>query len=114
MPLGRPGPAGQASVELVALLPVLVVVVLAALQLLAAGAARELAGHAAGAGAIALLERDDAAAAAREAVPGWSRGRLEVRVTGARVTVRLRPATLLPGLAGLLTATVRADAGRPA
>lgn len=38
---------GQASVELVALAPVVVAVVLAAAQLLAAGAARELADHAA-------------------------------------------------------------------
>jgi len=109
---GRPGgQLGQASVELVAMLPVAVAVVLAALQLLAAGATRELAGHAAGAGAVALLERADAREAARDAVPGWSRARLAITVRGPRVTVRMRPPTLLPGLAGLLESTVRADAG---
>lgn len=115
-----PGPAlvrgasGQASVELVAMLPVAVAVMLAVLQLLAAGATRELAGHAAGAGAVALLQRADPRAAARDAVPGWSRERMAVTVRGPRVTVRMRPPVLVPGLAGLLTSTVRADAGREA
>lgn len=105
---------GQASVELVAMLPVAVAVMLAALQLLAAGATRELAGHAAGAGAVALLERADARDAARDAVPGWSRARMAITVRGPAVTVRMRPPTLLPGLADLLESTVRADAGRDA
>jgi hypothetical protein len=105
------GERGQASVELVALTPLVVAIVLAAAQVLAAGAARELAGHAAGAGAVALLQGADAEAAAREAVPGWSRGRLRVRVDGRRVRVRLRPRAFVPGLAGLLETTGAADAG---
>jgi len=105
---------GQASVELVAMIPVAVVAVLAALQLLAAGATRELAGHAAGAGAVALLQRADARDAARDAVPGWSRDRMAITVRGPRVTVRMRPPTLVPGLANLLESTVRADAGKGA
>lgn len=103
--------AGQAAVELVALAPVIVAVVLAAAQLLAAGAARELADHAAEAGAVALLQESDPRAAAREAVPGWSRGRVVVRVDARRVRVRLRPRAFLPGLAGLLKASGEADAG---
>ena len=103
--------SGQASVELVALAPLLLAVVLAAAQLLAAGAARELAGHAAGAGAIALLQGTDPAAAAREAVPGWSRGRLDVRIDGRLVRVRLRPRSFLPALGGLLESTGVAHAG---
>ncbi|MFP5361390.1 MAG: hypothetical protein ACLGI5_01520 [Thermoleophilia bacterium] len=102
---------GQASVELVALAPLVVAVVLAAAQVLAAGAARELADHAAEAGAVALLQGGDPREAAREAVPGWSRGRLEVRVRARRVRVRLRPRTFLPGLARMLEATGDADAG---
>lgn len=102
---------GQASVELVALAPFVVVAVLAAAQLLAAGAARELADHAAEAGAVALLQDADPRRAAREAVPGWSRGRLHVRVDARRVRVRLRPRTFLPGLATLLETTGEADAG---
>ena len=70
---------GQATVELVAMLPLLFVVAFAAAQLLMAGAAAEYAGHAAEAGAVALLEGRDAAAAARSAVPGWSQiGRAHV------------------------------------
>lgn len=103
--------SGQASVELVALAPLIVAAVLAAAQLLAAGAARELADHAAGAGAIALLQGTDPRAASRESVPGWSRGRVRVRVDGRRVRVRLRPRTFLPGVAGLLEATGEAHAG---
>lgn len=104
-------PCGQASVELVALAPLVVAVVLAAAQLLAAGAARELADHAAEAGAVALLQGADPRTAAREAVPGWSRGRFDVRVDGRRVRVRLRPRAFLPALAGTLEAIGEAHAG---
>lgn len=106
------GESGQASVELVALAPLLVAVVLAAAQLLAGGSARELADHAAEAGAIALLQQDaDPTAAVRDAVPGWSRGRVDVRIDGRRVRVRLRPRAFLPAVAGLLEATGEAHAG---
>ena len=107
------GQNGQATVELVALLPLAVVVGLAAGQLLAAGAARELAGNAAEAGAAAMLQGGDARDAARAALPGWSRDRAVLRVGGRRVRVRLVPRAVLPGLASRLTATVTADAGPP-
>ena len=102
---------GQASVELVALAPMLLAAVLAVAQLLAAGAARELADHAAEAGAVALLQHTDPAVAARDAVPGWSRGRVDVRVEDRRVRVRVRPRSFLPALAELLEATGEAHAG---
>lgn len=102
---------GQASIELVGFAPLLLALVLALAQLLAAGAAQELADHAAEAGAIALLQRADPAAAARDAVPGWSRGRVDVRVHERRVRVRLRPRSFLPKLAELLEATGEAHAG---
>ena len=102
---------GQSTVELVALLPLLFVVVFAAAQVLLAGAAREFAGHAAEAGAVAMLEGGDPAKAARDAVPGWSRGRLEVRVHGSVVRVAVRPAALVPPLAGALVAHATARAG---
>ena len=109
--VGNSGEGGQASVELVMLAPLVVLVVLAAAQLLAAGAARELAGHAAEAGAVAWLQGEDPRAAARHAVPGWSRERMTVRVDGRKVRVRLRPASPISSLAELLEARDEADAG---
>lgn len=105
------GEEGQAAVEIVVLAPLLLAIVLAAAQLLAAGAAAELADHAAEAGAVALLQGEDPKAAAREAVPRWSRKRMVVRVRGRSVRVRLRPPSPIPGLGDLLESTRRADAG---
>lgn len=105
--------AGQASIELVALLPLAALIALAIGQLLAAGAARELAGNAAEAGAAALLQGGDPAAAARAALPGWSRERATVHVAGRRVDVHVRPHLVVPMLAERLNASVSADAGPP-
>ncbi len=102
---------GQASIELAAMLPVVLLVVLVAAQLLAAGRCRELAGHAAAAGAAAVLQDEDPLRAARSALPGWSRARLSVTQRGRTVHVALRPPGLLPGLAGLLSTHAHADAG---
>jgi hypothetical protein len=103
--------AGQASVELVLILPVATLVALTAAQVLAAGLSAELAGHAAEAGAIALVREQDPKAAARASLPGWSRERVEIRVSGRAVRVRLPPPTFVPGLPGALTASATADAG---
>jgi hypothetical protein len=105
------GCRGQATVELVGALPVAVLVALVAGQLLAAGAARELAGSAAEAGAVAMLQGLEPLDAARDALPGWSEDRAEVRVADRRVRVRLRPVAVIPGVADRLAATVVADAG---
>ncbi len=108
----RRGCRGQASVELVGFLPLLAAVALGVGQLLAAGVTRELAGQAAQAGAMALVQGDgDARRAAREALPDWSRGRAAVAVRGRRVVVRVRPPSLVPGAARLLEAERVADAG---
>jgi hypothetical protein len=107
----RRGSRGQASVELVGILPLAVLVALAIGQLLAAGAARELAGNAAEAGAAAILQGTDPKAAARDALPGWSDGHVDIAVTDRRVRVRLRPVPVIPGVADRLAATVVADAG---
>jgi hypothetical protein len=77
----------------------------------AAGAAQELAGHAAEAGAVAMVQQEDPVRAARAAVPGWSSGRLRVIVRGRRVIVRLRPVGVMPGLAAALERVAEADAG---
>lgn len=108
---GREFESGQASVEVVAGLPLAALVALAAGHALAAGAAAEMAGHASHAGAAALLQGGDPRRAAREAVPGWSRSRLAVDVDGRRVSVRVRPVAALPALSRLLAAQAKADAG---
>lgn len=101
---------GQASVETLALLPLLLGLTLACGQLLAAGVARELAGHGATAGAAALIQGRDAARAAEGALPGWARKRAKVTVDGRRVSVRLVAPGVGP-LARLLEARSLADAG---
>jgi hypothetical protein len=103
--------AGQASIELVAMMPLLLVVALTAAELLAAGLARSAAGGAAQAGAMALLQGGDAGRAARAAAPGWTRQRITVRVDGRHVRVRVTPPGLVPGTAALLATTSDADAG---
>ena len=82
---------GQASVEVAAAVPALMLLALIVFQLLAVGYSAVLAGDAAEAGALALAGGGDAAAAARDAVPGWSRARLAVSVTGSVVRVALKP-----------------------
>lgn len=109
----RPGCArGQASVEVVAFLPVLVIAAGGAFEALAAGAGRELAGHAAEAGAIALAEGGDPRAAAADAVPDWSPGGLRIRIDGTRVTVRLAPPAPARAVSDLLASEATADAGQ--
>ena len=90
---------GQASVELLGALPVVLLFGLVVLQLLAVGYAAVLAGNAAEAAALAIADGGQANAAARKAVPGWSRAGLRVRVSGGRVEVRMRPPSALAALA---------------
>ena len=90
---------GQAAVEVLGVLPVVVALGLAVAQLLAAGYAAVLAGNAAEAGALALAGGADAEASARNALPGWSRAHASVGVDGGRVTVRLRPPSLVDAVA---------------
>ena len=102
---------GQATVELVALLPVVLVVAMVLLCVLAAGRARELSGAAAQAGAMALLRDADPRAAARDVTPARHRRGLRVRVRGRRVIVELVPDVPLPGVGKRLAASSTADAG---
>lgn len=104
-------PSGQASIELVGLLPLVVALGLGVMQVLSAGAAHEAADAAAEAGAVALLQDADPRDAARDALPGWARGRAEITVRGRRVRVSIRPRGPLPVLTGMLVATAAADAG---
>ena len=107
----RRSASGQATVELVALLPLVLVVALAAVALLAGHGAREQAGLAAQAGAMALLQGGDPRDAARRALPDGVRGRAAIEVRGRRVTVRVRPRLPVAAAAAATTAVVTADAG---
>lgn len=103
---------GQASVEILAVAPLLLVAGTGVGELLAAGAAHELAGHAAEAGAVAIAEGADPRDAVRRAVPGWERERMSIDVHGTRVVVRLRPPAPVRVMEDLLAAEAHADAGR--
>ncbi len=110
---GRSGERGQATLELLGLLPLLVAVALAAAQLLAVGYASVLAGNAAEAAALALAGGGDPRAGARAALPGWSRAHARVSVAGGEVRVQLRPPTLLPPLAERLEVSASATVEAP-
>lgn len=103
--------SGQATIELVALLPLVLAVGLVAAALVAGHSAGEQAGMAAQAGAMALLQGGDPREAARRALPAPARGRARIEVDGRRVTVRVRPRLPLAAVAGAMTAQVTADAG---
>ncbi len=103
--------SGQSTVELVGMLPLLVGVALVAAQLLAACVARELADHAAQAGAMALLQGGDPRDAARSALPGWARERMDVEVDGRRVQVVVRPPAPIRAVGDKLSAKATASAG---
>jgi hypothetical protein len=102
---------GQATIELVALIPLLLVAGLAGAAVVAGQSAGEQAGLAAQAGAMALIQGGDPRAAARDALPKGVRERSRVAVHGRKVTVRVRPSVPLPALAGHLDAEATADAG---
>jgi hypothetical protein len=99
---------GQASVELLAALPALALATALALQLLLVGYSLTIADGAAEAGALAGTSGRDARTAAREALPGWARGRSRVSADGGRVRVELRPPAPLRAVANALT--VRSEA----
>jgi hypothetical protein len=100
---------GQASIELLGMLPLLIGLALAVVQLLAVGYASVLAGNAAEAGALALASGGDARAGVDEALPGWSRARAHVFAAHGRVEVRLRPPSLLSSLAERLEVSAAAE-----
>jgi hypothetical protein len=101
---------GQATVELVAGLPALLLAAFLALQLLLTGYALTLADGAAEAGALALAAGRPAASSARDSLPDWAAGDVDVSVQGRRVTVRLRPPSPLDFLADHLTVVSSATA----
>jgi len=105
---------GQASIEILGLLPLIVLLALVGFTVVASYAAHEQAGEAAEAGALALLQGGaDPRRAAREALPEPARSRATINVTARRVHVRVRPRVPLPipGLSNRLAGEAHADAG---
>lgn len=103
------GETGQASAELVAVVPLLVLVVVAAAQLAAAGWALWSAGTAARAGARAAHVGGDPERVAKEALPRPLREHAEVRDEDD-LRVRVRSPGLVPGIPRLtVTAAANLD-----
>jgi hypothetical protein len=103
----------QASVELLAALPALVLAVALALQLLLVGYSLTIADGAAEAGALAGAAGHDAGRAARDALPGWARGRSRVSSEGGRVTVEVSPPAPFRAVADALTVSSEAWSRSP-
>jgi hypothetical protein len=82
---------GQATVELIGAVPMLLLAGLAVLQLMLAGYTATLADGAVEAGAIAAAGGEDVDPAVRAALPGWERDQVEVTRAEGRVSVTLRP-----------------------
>ena len=99
---------GQATIEVVAVLPLVLVLGVAIMALLAGRSASEGAAAAAHAGAMALIQGEDAKAAALEAIPGRD---ATIDVSGRRVRVVVHPPLRLPFAPDLLTGRATADAG---
>jgi hypothetical protein len=104
---------GQATVELLAAIPLLLIAGAIALQLLLVGYALTLADGAAEAGALALAAGRPGKRAAEESLPGWAEQRASVAVHGGEVTVRLPPPSLLAAVADRLAVSSSSYA-RPA
>lgn len=111
--MSLPRQSGQATVETIALLPLLLLVALVAAQVLAVGYSSVLAGNAAEAAALAVAGGGDARAAAHQALPGWSRAHARVSVRGGEVRVNLRPPVLLRPLADELEVAAGAAVEAP-
>jgi hypothetical protein len=88
---------GQASVEIVALLPALLALAAAGWQLLLVAWALTAAAHAAGAGAHAELAGSDVRQAVEQALPTTMRNGLALRTTARAVRVTVRVPSLIPG-----------------
>jgi putative Flp pilus-assembly TadE/G-like protein len=110
MPRRPATPSGQASIELVAFLPLVLLVALALFSFAAAHAAQDEAGAAAEAGALAVLQGRDPEDAARDAIPRGSRDRARIEVDGGSVQVRVRPRLPIPALADRLAGEAHARA----
>ena len=103
-------PRGQASIELIAFLPLVLLIGLTGFSFAAAQSARDEAGAAAEAGALAILQGREPREAARDALPEGTRERARIEVDGPSVHVHVRPNLPIAALAGALAADEHAHA----
>lgn len=101
--------SGQATVEALAAIPILLLTGFVCFQALATGYCQSLADSASQAGAVAVIRGGSARGAVRSALPGWAVTRSEVALRGRRVRVRLIPPSPFGVLADLIS--VEASAG---
>lgn len=88
---------GQAAIELVVIVPLLIALLAVVAQLAVAGYALWSAGDAARAGARAMQVGGDAEAAALSALPGWLERSAEIDAAGP-IEVQVKAPALLPGV----------------
>lgn len=107
--------AGQASLEFLAGIPVLILAGLIVLQLAAVAHALHLADGAAEAGALATAAGLDARPAALGALPRWAADGARVKASASRIEIFVRPLAPVPAIARALevssTAWVHAGDG---
>ncbi len=103
--MGQTRQHGQASVEVVALLPALLALAAAGWQVLLIAWALTAAAHAAGAGAHAELAGGAVRHAVVQAVPETMRDGLVVRTTAHTVRVTVRVPSLIPGFSPHVSAS---------
>lgn len=87
--------AGQAQIELIAVIPAVICVAAVILQLLAVGYAQSLADGSAEAGAYAIAAGGEAEAAVRGSLPDWAARRARIETEDGRITVSIAPPSLL-------------------
>jgi hypothetical protein len=104
---------GQASVELLGSLPALLVLGAVLAQLLVVGYTAVLAGNAAEAGALAMARGAPAQAAARDALPGWTRRGVRVTTGMGAIRVEMQPPALVPWVGRLLRVHATAAVAAP-
>jgi hypothetical protein len=102
---------GQATVETMILLPVVVLLAIAAWQGVLIGWTAVEAQDAARQAARAALGGERVADAARAAVPGSMREGLEARTTDGAITVRVHVPSILPGVSPVVSATAAVAEG---
>jgi hypothetical protein len=105
----KPEQSGQAAVELVVVVPLLLILLALVAQLAVAGYALWSAGDAARAGARAAHVGGDPEAAALSALPGWLERDAVVDDTGP-IAVRVEAPALVPGVPAIpLSASTELD-----